>query len=116
LWLVTEKTTGEPVGQVGLIQQQIEATAETEVGYLIHRPFWRRGFATEAARSCRDLAFRELDKAHLISLIRPVNIPSRGVATNIGMTWKSRRVRHANLEHYVFSISREEWQSELAIS
>ncbi|WP_339909372.1 GNAT family N-acetyltransferase [Symmachiella dynata] len=116
LWLVNEKTTGEPVGQVGLVQQLIEATAETEVGYLIHRPFWRRGLGTEAARGCRDFAFQELGKKELISLIRPVNIPSQGVATNIGMSWKRRRVQHANLEHCVFTITRSEWQAELMIS
>jgi len=116
LWIATEKTTGEPVGQVGLVQQQIEATAETEVGYLIDRRFWRRGLGTEAARGCRDFAFRELDKDALISLVRPVNIPSQGVATNIGMSWKRRRVQHANLEHFVFSISRSEWQAAPPIS
>jgi ribosomal-protein-alanine N-acetyltransferase len=116
LWIAAERTTGKPVGQVGLVQQQIEATAETELGYLIHRPFWRRGFGTEAARGCRDFAFRELDKEALISLIRPVNIPSQGVATNIGMSWNRRRVQHANLEHCVFSISRSEWQAEPGIS
>ncbi|TWU13549.1 hypothetical protein CA54_23840 [Symmachiella macrocystis] len=116
LWLVTEKTTGEPVGQVGLVQQLIEATAETEVGYLIHRPFWRRGLGTEAAQGCRDFAFQELGKEELISLIRPVNVPSQGVATNIGMSWNRRRVQHAHSEHCVFSITRSEWQAEQLIS
>ena len=49
LWLVTLRETGRPVGQVGLTFQSVDGIAEPEVGYLIHRPFWRRGFAAEAA-------------------------------------------------------------------
>ncbi len=111
LWLAEDKTTAEPVGQVGLVVQQINGDAETEVGYLIHRPYWRQGLATEAAQACRDFAFRQLEVPHLISLIRPVNIPSQGVARNIGMTWKGRRVQHAELEHYVYTLSHAEWEA-----
>jgi len=110
LWLVQDKTTGEPVGQVGLVQQFIEETAETELGYLIHRQFWRQGLATEAAQGCCEYAFCRLQKEQLISLIRPVNTPSQGVAKNVGMNWNGRRVQHANLEHYVFSILQAEWR------
>ena len=39
LWLVLEKESRQPVGQVGLIHQLIEGIDETEVGYLLHRPY-----------------------------------------------------------------------------
>jgi ribosomal-protein-alanine N-acetyltransferase len=109
LWLVREKATDEPVGQVGLIPPQpIVGADETEIGYLIHRPFWRKGFATEAARACRDYAFNVLDRPRVISLIRPENLPSQGVARKIGLTpehdlW----VRQAGFVHMVFSMERE---------
>lgn len=112
LWLVSEKTTGEPVGQVGLVQQWIGETAETELGYLVHRRHWRRGFATEAARGCCGYAFDTLGESELISLIRPVNDPSQGVARKVGMEWNGRRVQHANLEHYVFSITQDVWRAQ----
>ena len=43
LWLVLEKSSGQPVGQVGLLIQQFHGVDEKEIAYLIHRPFWRRG-------------------------------------------------------------------------
>src|SRR3954462_1166044 len=46
-WLVLDRSTGQPVGQVGLTLQAVEGVEEPEVGYLIHRPFWRQGLATE---------------------------------------------------------------------
>ncbi len=114
LWLVEEKASQRPVGQVGLVAQTIDGIAETEIGYMMHRSFWRRGWATEAAAGCRDYAFEVLDREHVISLIRSVNIPSRGVARKIGMAWNQRVVLHAGLEHRVYRLSKTEWQSEVS--
>ena len=107
LWLVLDKASGQPVGQVGLLIQNVEGVEEKEVGYLIHRPFWRRGFATEAALACRDHAFEVLGRPRLISLIRPENIPSQGVARKLGMTPGPRTVQHSGFEHVVFSVWRD---------
>lgn len=107
-WLLLEKSTGQPVGQVGLAPQVVDEMEETEIGYLIQKAFWRRGYATEAATAVRDYAFQKLSKDHVISLIRPVNIPSQGVAEKIGMR-PDRVTMFAGLEHIVFKITRAEW-------
>src|SRR5947208_2714367 len=67
LWLVLDRTTNEPVGQVGLVLQEVEGKLEPEIGYLIHRPFWRRGLATEAALGVRRYAFEERGLERVIS-------------------------------------------------
>lgn len=103
-WLVLDKATGEPVGQVGLAMQNVERVEEPEIGYMIHRPFWRRGYASEAAAATRDYAFQTLGKKHVISLIRPVNLPSQGVARKIGMKPRERHVEFRGYEHIVFEI------------
>lgn len=106
LWLAQDKVTGQPVGQVGLILQRIEGMDVPEVGYLIHRPFWRRGYATEAALATRDHAFDVLNKPRVISLIRPENVPSQGVARKLGMEPQAQTVTHGGFEHLVFSMER----------
>ncbi len=106
LWLVLERETGQPVGQVGLTVQQVDGVTEPEVGYLVRHPFWRRGFASEAAAATRDHAFRELGLPRVISLIRPENLPSQGVARRIGMK-SERHALHAGIEHLVFARSRD---------
>lgn len=105
LWLTVNKMTGEPIGQVGLVLQRVNGVNEWEVGYLIHRPFWRQGFAAEAAIAVRDYAFNVLNKPRIISLIRPENIPSQGVAKKLGMCPEGRTFYGA-FEHIIFSVSK----------
>jgi ribosomal-protein-alanine N-acetyltransferase len=106
LWLVEEKATGSPVGQVGLVPQIVGGVEEPEIGYLIHHPYWRRGLATESALAVRDYTFGVLGRDHVIALIRPENVPSQGVARKLGMT-PGPRMMHVGMEHIIFSVARE---------
>ncbi len=67
LWLVLERDSGQPVGQVGLTLQQVDGVAEPEVGYLIKRACWRRGFASEAAAATRDAVDGVARPVHAVS-------------------------------------------------
>jgi RimJ/RimL family protein N-acetyltransferase len=104
-WLAIEKATGTPIGQVGLALMPVEGVEEPEVGYIIRRESWRRGYAAEAACAVRDHAFSVLGKPHVISLIRPINHPSRGVARKMGMR-PLKLTLHAGLEHLVYRVDR----------
>lgn len=103
LWLVVDRETGSPLGRVGLIRQPVDGRDEFEISYMIHRPYWRQGFATEAALAVREHAFAERRLAGVISLIRPANLPSQGVARKLGMQPRGTTV-HAGLEHLVFAV------------
>jgi RimJ/RimL family protein N-acetyltransferase len=104
LWLVEERDTGVPVGQVGLAMQEVEGQRHPEIGWLLHRPCWGRGYATEAGAAARDVAFRRWQYPCLISLIRPVNLPSRRVAERLGMA-PGREVEFHGFPHLVYSIA-----------
>ena len=108
LWaMILNSTGGELIGDCGLVRQTVDGTNEIEIGYHVRRDQWGRGYASEAARACRDYGFANLKVDKLISLIRPENIASRRVAERNGMTiWKE--VTRANLLHYVYAIRREQ--------
>ena len=48
LWAVVLKETGEFIGDCGLTLQNIDGEMLPEIGYHIHKKYWRRGFAKEA--------------------------------------------------------------------
>jgi RimJ/RimL family protein N-acetyltransferase len=83
LWVV-QTHVGEFVGDCGLTMQDVEGTPHVEVGYHVMPAMRRHGYATEAATAVRDCA-AAAGIAHLIALIRPENLPSQGVARNLGM-------------------------------
>jgi RimJ/RimL family protein N-acetyltransferase len=105
LWLVVERASGQKTGQVGLAMQEVEGRREPEIGWLVRRRFWRRGIATEAGAAVRDLAFDKLGMDRVVSLIRPVNEPSRGVARKIGMS-PEREVTFHDYHHLVYAVRR----------
>lgn len=104
-WLVVERESGLPVGQVGLKMQEVDWGLEPEIGYMIHRSYWRRGYAAEAALGVRTYAFERHDYDYVISLIRPQNIPSRMVARKLGMRpW--RELMYKEIFHIAHRIDR----------
>ena len=68
-FLIFERTHAEPrlVGSCGLGRRPSGAV---ELGYWVGRPFWGRGFATEAGRALIDIAralgLRQLEASHFI--------------------------------------------------
>ena len=101
------KSTCELIGDCGLVRQSVDAIDEIEIGYHVRRDLWNQGYASEAARACRDYGFANLEVDRLISLIRPENVASRRVAEKNGMTiWKE--VTKADLLHYVYAIKRDQ--------
>lgn len=107
LWAVVLKETGEMIGQCGLTHQLWKEEVVLEVGYLFRRAFWHQGYATEAARACRDYAFQTLHAQEVCSIIRDTNLPSQKVALRNGMTKADAWVKHyrgAEMPHHRYII------------
>ncbi|MFO0843707.1 MAG: GNAT family N-acetyltransferase [Gemmataceae bacterium] len=107
LWLVQAKDTSQPVGQVGLVRFLVEGVPMSEIGYLIHRSFWRQGYATEAALGVRDHAFHVRNEPFVMAQIRPINTPSQGVARKLGMR-PGKLFLNAGLEHVLWRVDRNQ--------
>ena len=102
-WLAIDKHLDQPIGQAGLLNLQVDGSPEIAIGYIIRRAFWRRGYATEAAAGATTYGFEKLRKDRIVTLIRPENTPSIGVAKKLGMT-AERTVRHADFDHIIFVV------------
>lgn len=110
-WLAVDKANGQPIGQAGLLRQEVDGAIETGIGYIIHRPFWRQGYATELALACRDYAFNPLGKERILVLVRPENMVSQSVARKLGVK-PERETTYAGFKHLVFVGTPSELQPE----
>jgi ribosomal-protein-alanine N-acetyltransferase len=109
LWATVLKESGALIGRCGLlpwtavpgpggeltIQHVAErppgpagSSLEVELAYLLARPYWGRGLATEAAQAIVAHAFEDLHLPRLICLFEPENGASRRVAEKVGMAFE----------------------------
>ena len=108
-YALIDRASAAWIGQCGLLWQEVDSVFELEIGYQCKPRYWRQGYASEAALRLRDFAFTELRRQHLISLIRPTNEASQGVARKIGMKFWKQSV-YKTLEVDVFRIDRAQWE------
>jgi RimJ/RimL family protein N-acetyltransferase len=88
LWVMTLTDSGEFVGECGLTIQTVDGIDEVEVGYHVLPRHQHRGYASEAAAGCRDLARERFSVSRLIAIINPANHPSQAVAEKIGLRFE----------------------------
>jgi ribosomal-protein-alanine N-acetyltransferase len=88
LWATIEKQTGAFVGRCGLLPWTLDGRPEVEVAYLLAKPYWGRGLATEAARGIIRHARQNLHLSRLVCLIDAGNAASIRVAERIGMRFE----------------------------
>lgn len=104
-WLVIEKATNRPVGQAGVLLQEVEGKSQVGLGYMLDRPFWGRGFALESAVACRDYVFDKLRRSRLWCLVRPENVASLSVARRLGLV-VCGSTQYDGFTHRVFTANR----------
>ena len=83
---VVLRSTGELVGDCGLIRTTVETALEVELGWIVRRSHWGLGIATESAAAWRDYAFAVLALERIVSMVAAENTASRRVAEKLGMT------------------------------
>ena len=86
-----ERTTGEPLGWVGLrppdstgLRPGVAGTAE--LGYRLFPEAWGNGYATEGARALIGSAFTDLGLEQVVATTMTVNLASRRVLEKAGLS------------------------------
>jgi RimJ/RimL family protein N-acetyltransferase len=105
-WAIEERSSGRLIGRAGIINPV--DWPGPEVGYVLGRAWWGRGYATEAARAAMDWGFEQIGFADLLSLIDPANLASIAVATRLGESLRGETDLWGN-SVLVYGIGRAEW-------
>jgi len=94
LWYLEEKATGRLVGEVGFLdahrdmQPSLEGTPE--VGWVLARAAWGKGYATEALKALLSWGDEQLSAARFACIITPENHASLRVASKGGFREAAR--------------------------
>ena len=110
LWAVLLKETNQMIGQCGLSMQDANGKQVLEIGYLLNRAYWHKGYASEAAIACKEYAFTKLNANEVFSIIRDTNTASQKVALRNGMVIVEQFVKHyrgVEMPHYLCSVKRD---------
>lgn len=110
-----EDPVGELIGAVGL--QLDPENRQAELGYWIGRPYWGRGFATEAAGAALRYGFEDLGLNRIHAHHFAHNEASGRVLGKIGMQREGRRRQHAvkwgrAADVLLYGILRCDWEGE----
>lgn len=109
LWAMELKDTGEFIGDCGITIQPIDGEQLPEIGYHIHRAYWRQGYGKEAAKAVRDWAFIHTDYNCLYSYMKYTNVSSYSTAAAAGLKKIKEYPDPEDEILYVYAITREEW-------
>ncbi len=88
IWAIEAPGIADFIGFVGLGRVpdwMPVAAGGIEAAWTLDRPYWRRGYASEAARAAIADGFaRGIDE--IVAFTSAINLPSRGVMENLGMS------------------------------
>ena len=106
MFAVLDQVSGRFLGRAGLkYWRQFD---ETELGWVLRREAWGHGYATEAARACRDWGFSGLTVPYLTAMIEPNNAASIRVAHRLDLLPLRNDVL-LDRKVVVYAMSRDEW-------
>lgn len=105
-WAVVQRETQKLIGYGGL--RNFEGTPE--LVYLLARPYWNCGLATEIARGCLEFGFMRKNFERIVALTRPNNVASRRVMEKAGLSYE-RNDNYFNIDVVVYSLTRSSYLS-----
>lgn len=121
LWAAELKSTAEFIGFVGLNipAPKLPCSPCVEISWRLARPYWRQGYATEAAKTVADFGFNVLNLPEIVAFTSRDNFRSRAVMLRLGMHDTRQNFLHPDLprnhplaEHVLFSLPAHSWHSQ----
>jgi len=105
-WAIIAKESGEQIGDAGFIDANVNGRDEVDLGYIIHYPYWRQGFAIEAASACLAYARAQLSIDRVVANMPHDHLASKRVAERLGMIYAREFVntRNRNIRTLLYTI------------
>ena len=102
IWGVEERSSGELIGRIGL--QFLDWFEDVELVWMLAKPAWGKGYASEGARASLKFGFESLKLPRIAAVIHRENQTSIRLAERIGMEMEKEVVRK-DIRFYQYGIS-----------
>ncbi len=87
-WGVERAADGVLIGRCGFKGCIVAGIPEIEMGYLIARPEWGKGYGTEVATALAEYGLNRLTLPRIIATIHPQNVASQRVIDKAGFAFE----------------------------
>lgn len=104
-WAVVLKDEGKVIGYAGF--KYLDKTPEVELLYGIDKPYWNKGYTTEAGHACLRYVFEKTDLKRIVAVAEPENIGSWRVMEKLGMK-REQIARYYNRDLVYYAILKEQ--------
>lgn len=100
-WAVIRKSDNAFLGWCGL--KFTPELKEYDIGFRLHKKYWGMGYATEAARSCIEWGFKNIETYEIVGRAMSANKASYHVLEKIGLKYDETRME-GNIELLIYRI------------
>ena len=123
VWCLIDKETTEKLGTALLLPMPVELDdtdwdlvvgeeipeGDIEIGYILKKSAWGKGYATEACERLLKFAFEEAPLEEVVAAIHPDNAASRRVLEKCGLIYQGL-IRSYACDVPGFRMTRQEWR------
>jgi len=103
LWAVTRREDRALLGRCGL--QYLAEIDGVEVDFILGKPYWKQGYATEAGLAVIQYGFSVLQLSRIAGIVHVDNLASQGVLQKLGMA-RQQQARFFGIDCYRYELSR----------
>ena len=103
-WPIFLQDNDQLIGCAGYFRLEVNDQFENDLGYIIHHPFWRMGYASEVAKACLDYGLHTLKLDRIVANMPTDHLGSKAVAEKIGLkeTLTFINKKNRNIPTYLF--------------
>lgn len=102
--VIISKSDNIPIGHCGF--SLLQDKSDVEIAYLLDKPYWGRGYATEISSAMLRHGFETLGYKRVVGIVYPQNIHSAKVLEKIGMTYE-KEVEFWSIKFRLYAVSNE---------
>lgn len=122
-WAAELLDTGEFIGFVGINEPfaTLPFSPCVEIGWRLAKPYWGKGYASEAARVALAVGFEQLELSEIVSFTALSNTRSTAVMERLHMARDSKTFLHPQIpedsglqEHCLYRLTRNRWREHLS--